>query len=296
MLKLGKQIVSAPASVAITGVLVASAFGLAGCGSSSSNSSTKTSSTSGSSSKTAAMPGLKTPGTLVVGMTLQFKPEMYLNAHGQPAGYDVDLLHMLAAYAHVKLKIDNLAFTGLIPGLQTHKFDMVSAGLAPTPARSKVVSFTKPYLPFPLIVAVPTADADSVTSIAALNKPSVKISALLGSSDQVEAKKVFPNAKIEALADENSDFGLVATGRANAIVVEENLLAEYNLVNPGKLTEAKLKPLVVQYGSYAVQRGNTALVNYLNTFICKNQQNGTLTSLYKKVFGVTTVPPMPACT
>ena len=43
-----------------------------------------------------APPGLMSPGTLTVGMTLQFKPEMYLK-NGKPAGYDVDLLHMLAA-------------------------------------------------------------------------------------------------------------------------------------------------------------------------------------------------------
>ncbi len=56
-------------------------------------------------------------GTLTVGMTLQFKPEMYLKGT-QPAGYDVDILHLLAAKLGVKLHIDNLAFTGLIPGLQ----------------------------------------------------------------------------------------------------------------------------------------------------------------------------------
>ena len=69
-------------------------------------------------------------------MDLQFKPEMYLNG-STPAGYDVDLLHKLAAYAHVKLVIKNLGFNGLIPGLQTKKFDMVSVGLSPTAARAE---------------------------------------------------------------------------------------------------------------------------------------------------------------
>ena len=128
-----------------------------------------------------------TPGTLVVGMDLQFKPEMYLK-NGQPAGYDVDLLKKLAAYAHVKLKIQNLAFTGLIPGLQTKKFDMVSVGLSPTPARNKVFSFSSAYVPYVQVVGIPKADANKVTKVSQLNNSNSTISALLGSTAASQAK------------------------------------------------------------------------------------------------------------
>src|SRR5579862_5383914 len=83
------------------------------------------------------------PGTLNVGMTLQFKPEMYLTAGGKPAGYDVVLINALAKATGLKLHISNLAFTGLIPGLEAKKFDVVSVGLSPTPAREKVISFSR---------------------------------------------------------------------------------------------------------------------------------------------------------
>src|SRR4051812_10627756 len=53
----------------------------------------------GSSSNTpaASADGVMNAGTLTVGMNLQFKPEMYLDEAGKPAGYDVDLLNKLAA-------------------------------------------------------------------------------------------------------------------------------------------------------------------------------------------------------
>ena len=233
-------------------------------------------------------------GTLTVGMSLQFKPEMYIK-NGKPAGYDVDLLQKLAAYAHVKLNIQNLAFTGLIPGLQTKKFDLVSVGLSPTPARKQVISFTKAYVPYVQVVGIPAKDANTVTSIAALNKPGNVITALLGSTAQTKAQQVFPKAKVQALSDQNSDFSLVATGRANAIVVEDYLLAQYSKANPGKLVQSKIKPLDVQYGSYAVQKGNTALISYLNKFLCTESKNGTLAKLYKKDFGTKTFVGVPAC-
>jgi ABC-type amino acid transport substrate-binding protein len=278
MFKLGRRTTAAVSAVVASG-LAAGALGLAA---------------GSSSASTTSPPGLMTPGTLVVGMDLQFKPEMYLK-NGKPAGYDVDLLNKLAAYAHVKLKIENLAFTGLIPGLQTKKFDIVSVGLSNTPVRAKVVSFTKPYVPYAQIVAVPKKNVNTITSLSDLNQPTDVISALLGSTDQTEAQSIFPKAKIDALADQNSDFSLVATGRANAIVVEDYLLAEYNQANPGKLVPAKLKPLDVQYGSYAVQHGNSALGNYLSKFLCTSDKNGTLKKLYEKDFDVKSFPGVPAC-
>ena len=97
-------------SLALVGVLAAVAAG------------------SGSARPAAANPyGLMDPTTLVVGMDLQFKPQMYLQ-NGKPAGYDVVLLNALAKQLGVKLKIENLDFNGLIPGLQSKKFDMVSVG------------------------------------------------------------------------------------------------------------------------------------------------------------------------
>lgn len=241
------------------------------------------------------MPGLMSRGTLVVGMSLQFKPEMYVNSHGQPAGYDVDLLHRLAAYAHVKLVIDNLDFTGLIPGLETHKFDLVSTGLDDTPARAEVVGFTRPYVPYVQVVGIPKAELGKVTSTADLNRPGDTITALLGSTAQQEAEKVFPKAHIEALSNQDSDFLLVATGRANAIVVEDYLLAQYQRADPGELVEATLPALDVQYGSWAVPHGDAALINYLNRFLCTEERNGTLGTLYKRDFDVSRFPGVPAC-
>jgi ABC-type amino acid transport substrate-binding protein len=278
MFKLGKK-----AAATCTAVMASSlAVGALGMAATTASAATKT------------MPGLMTPGTLTVGMDLQFAPEMYLKG-GKPAGYDVDLLNLLAKYAGVKLNIDNLAFTGLIPGLQAKKFDIVSVGLSPTPAREKVISFSKPYVPYALVVGVPAAKAKSTTKVSQLNQSGMTITALLGSTDADLAKSTFPMATQDPLSDQNSAFSLVATGRANAIVAEDYLLAQYEKANPGKLGEANIKPLEVQYGSYGVQKGNTALTSYLNTFLKTECSNGTIPKLYMKDYGVKSFPGLPGC-
>ena len=238
---------------------------------------------------------LITPGTLTVGMDLVFKPEMYVNASGQFAGYDVVLINKLAAAMHLKLHIVNLDFTGLIPGLEAKKFDIVSVGLSPTPQREKAVSFSRAYVPYALILAVPTNSKVPATT-SAWNSSSLTITALEGSTDAQLATKEFPKAKLQTFSDDTAALLQVATHRADAAVVEDYILAEFSKSNPGELKQEPFKaPLVVQYGSYAVQKGNTALVNYLNTWLCSAQKSGALASAYKSTEGVSTFPPMPAC-
>jgi ABC-type amino acid transport substrate-binding protein len=236
---------------------------------------------------------LNKAGTLTVGMNLQYKPQMYLQ-NGKPAGYDPELLKALAKAMKVKLDIKNLDFNGLIPGLVTKKFDMVSVGLSATPERKKVVTFSRPYVPYSQILGQRVGDSTPAT-IAAWNSPDKTITSLQGSTAEQLVQKTFPKAVSKSFPDQNAAFLEVATGRADGIVVENYLLAQFNKSNSKKLKQAAFpKPLHTEYGSWAVQKGNSALVRYLNKFLCKSQKNGLLAKLYKKT-EATTLPPMPKC-
>jgi ABC-type amino acid transport substrate-binding protein len=248
---------------------------------------------SASASPKANPSGLMKDGTLVVGMNLQYPPQMYLK-NGKPAGYDVVLLNALVKSLGVKLQIKNLDFNGLIPGLVGKKFDMVSVGLSPTPERKKVISFSRPYVPYVQILGVRKDDTTPAT-IAAWNDSSKTITSLQGSTAEQLVKKDFPNATSKSFSDQNAAFLEVATGRADAIVVENYLLAQFNKSNGNKLKQAPFpKPLHSEYGAWAVQKGNSALLRKLNAFLCKVQGNGQLAKFYKATEGAT-LPPMPRC-
>jgi ABC-type amino acid transport substrate-binding protein len=237
---------------------------------------------------------LKQAGTLTVGMTLQFKPQMYLDAKGKPAGYDVVLLKALAKQWGVKLDIKNLDFNGLIPGLVSKKFDMVSVGLSATPERKKSISFSRAYVPYAQILAAAKSDTTPGT-VAAWNTSDKTITSLQGSTAEQLVQKTFPNATSKSFPDQNAAFLEVATGRASGIVVENYLLAQFNKSNGNKLKQVPFpKPLHVEYGSYGVQKGNTKLAAGLSAFICKEQKSGQLAKIYQSTIGAP-LPPMPAC-
>lgn len=236
---------------------------------------------------------LGTPGTLVVGMNLQYKPQMYLE-NGEPAGYDVDLLNALAEEFDVELQIENLDFNGLIPGLVSKQFDMVSVGLAATEERKQSVDFSRGYVPYAQILAA-RADDDTPATMEAWNDASKTITSLQGATAEMRVEESFPNATSKSFPDQNAAFLEVSTGRADGIVVENYLLAQFNKTNDDALKEVEFdEPLHVEYGSWAVQKGNSALVERLDEFLCEMQESGELAELYEKAHE-TEMPPMPEC-
>jgi ABC-type amino acid transport substrate-binding protein len=237
---------------------------------------------------------LNKEGTLTVGMSLQFKPQAYLNAKGKPAGYDVVLLRALARQWGVKLDIRNLDFNGLIPGLVSKRFDMVAVGLSNTPERRKSISFSRPYVPYAQVLAAAKSDTTPAT-IGAWNSSDKTITSLQGSTAEQLVQKTFPNANSRSFPDQNAAFLEVATGRANGTVAENYLIAQFNKSNGNKLKQVAFpKPLHVEYGSYGVQKGNVKLAAGLSAFICKLQKNGQLAKIYKSTIGAA-LPPMPRC-
>ena len=113
---------------------------------------------------------------------------------------------------------------------------MVSVGLSATPERRKSISFSRPYVPYAQILAAATSDTTPAT-IAAWNTSDKTITSLQGSTAEQLVQKTFPNATSSSFPDQNAAFLEVATGRANGIVVENYLLAQFNKSNGNKLKE-----------------------------------------------------------
>ncbi|MCY4621494.1 MAG: transporter substrate-binding domain-containing protein [bacterium] len=234
---------------------------------------------------------IKDEGVLTVGMVLQFEPQMYINDAGEPAGYDVDLMNMLAEDLGVELDIQNLEFDAMIPGLIARQYDMVSVGLVGRPARLEQLWFTCPYVPYRQVVVV--NDGAGLMSIDDLNSSDVTMTALTGSTAANLTETRFPNAELIQL-DQAPAFLEVASGRADAIVVEEYLALPFVAENPGTSVLNPNAPFVAEeYGAWAVPRGEVVWLEYLNGWLAYYISRGTLDEVYERHIGPT--EGMPAC-
>jgi ABC-type amino acid transport substrate-binding protein len=233
---------------------------------------------------------IKDRGTLRVGMTLQFEPQMYRDANDQPAGYDVELMKMLADDLGVELDISDQEFDALIPGLIAGQFDLVSVGLVGRPARLEQLWFTCPYVPYRQVVVV--NDEAGITSLDDLNSSDVTITALIGSTAANLVSSRFPDAELVEL-EQAPAFLEVASGRADAIVVEEYLALPFVAENPGTSVLNPDQPFQQEYGAWALPRGEVMWQEYLNGWLGYYIANGTLDQMYTDIIGPT--EGLPAC-
>ena len=78
-----------------------------------------------------------------VGTNAEFASFEYLDKN-KIVGFDIDLLDAISKETGLEFKIQDMAFDGLLPALQTKKVDMVIAGMSATPEREKKEVISKP--------------------------------------------------------------------------------------------------------------------------------------------------------
>jgi len=231
---------------------------------------------------------IQSRGTLNVTTSLLYPPEFYKDKSGNPAGYDIDILKMLASDLGVKLNIidvpDNAAN---IANVQSGKADIVSAGLVNTPKRSLVLNFTRGYVPYTQVVVVPTNGANSVAD---LNQPGKKITALTASTAFFRAQLLFPKATVTPLAQDEALLS-VATGKADACLIEIYLATPFIAQHSNTKLMNNGQAVATEFGCWGIVAGDYLLWKYLDNWIAYNTDNSQIPGMYKNTIGLDWVQP-----
>lgn len=75
-----------------------------------------------------------------------FAPHAMPKLGGGVQGFNVDLGEELAKRLGRKIEIEGAEFSGLVPGLNSHRYDFLMAPVTATPERAKSMLFTEGYL------------------------------------------------------------------------------------------------------------------------------------------------------
>ena len=232
---------------------------------------------------------IQSRGQLNVTTSLLYPPEFYKDKSGQPAGYDIDVLNMVAKDLNVKLNIidvpDNAAN---IANVQSGKADMVSAGLVNTPKRALVMNFTKGYVPYTQILMVTVNGG--INSIADLNQPGKKITALQASTAFFRAQLLFPKATVIPLAQDEALLD-VATGKADACLVEDYLAKPFIAQHSNVKLMNNGQAVATEFGCWGVLAGDYLWWRWLDNWISYNIDNAQLPGMYTNTFGLNWVHP-----
>lgn len=219
--------------------------------------------------------------TLRVAMELAYPPFETRDLAGNPDGISVAFLESFAKEYGYDLEIENTAFDGLIPALQTDLADAVMSSITITEAREEQVDFTDPYAVAQLAIL---ANVDSqIISIDDLNQEGMTVAVKTGSTGDVYATENLPNAEIIRLSDESACVTEVVQGSADGFLYDQLTIYRNQQENPTTTEAIFIAFQEAEYWGIAVQDGDTELLEQFNEFIAASKENGffdELTEMY----------------
>ena len=209
---------------------------------------------------------------LVVAMELAYPPFEGKDEAGEPTGISVDLMKAFGEYIGREIKIENTAWDGLIPSLQTGTADLVISSMTIRPDRAEQVDFSDPYANALLAVLVnKNTDASSIED---LNQAGMKIAVKSGSTGHLYAESNLQNAELMVLPDESACVTEVAQGRADGFIYDQ-LTIYRNWQKNLDTTEAIFIPFQEpEKWGIAVQKGNSELLEQVNAFLKEFREEG----------------------
>lgn len=236
----------------------------------------------------ATLEEIKKRGYLVVATEDDFRPFEFIK-DGKPTGFNNEMVDALKKYAPFEIRQEILPWTGILAGVATGKYDIAITAAIVTKERAQSLDFTSPIADATHYYVKRKSDS-SIKSIKDLNGKAVGVqsgSALLGRLPELKGMiekeggkmgKVveytsYPEA-YQDLALSRTDYVVNTVINLKALVAEKPAVFELGQPVSGK-----------SYPAWAIKKGNSELVAYMNEFIAKQKANGTMPALQKKWFG-----------
>ena len=285
---------------------------LAGCGSSGSGSSTTDTSTSSTVSETSASESESSSeaagdetsseasateagdygefttieeGKLIMSTNAQFPPyEMVADGEGFNGtgfeGIDVEIASAIADKLGLELQIDDMEFDSALLAVQNNTADVMLAGLSYSEERDEVVDFTDSYATGVQVVIV-KEDSDVTMD----NLGEKMIGTQRGTTGYIYASDTPENGgygEDHVLAYDNGATAVQAlvNDQIDAVIIDEAPAKEFVAANEG-LTILPGNWVEEQYCA-AVDEGNTALQNAINTALNELMDDGTVDEIIAK--------------
>jgi cyclohexadienyl dehydratase len=181
---------------------------------------------------------IKARGTLRVGTPGDYRPFAIRNEDGSYEGADIDMAKGFAGRLGVRLEIVPTTWAQLQADFDAGKFDIALGGVTVTPDRQAKGDFSVALLEDGKRPVTRCADKDRLTSVAAIDRPDVRVVVNPGAANEAFARANFHQAGITVAPDNLSVPERIVDRRADVFVtdgIEVDLIAKRH---PGELCAA----------------------------------------------------------
>ena len=226
-------------------------------------------------------------GVLKIGTEGAYPPFNSLTADGRLIGFDIDIAEALCAEMNVKCEFVTQDWDGIIPALQSGKFDVIIASMAITPERAEQVDFTRKYYNSPPGFAAPK-DSDI---------QGVDPDNLAGKTIGVQSSTTYFNHLTQAYGDSTirpypspSEYQIdIANGRLDVVNDDVAVLSQWLDSPDGACCKliGTIEPVIEIHGpgnGIAVRKGNRELVDKFNAALDAIRADGRYKQINDRYF------------
>lgn len=200
-------------------------------------------------------------------------------------GFDIDLIKKIAEYNEWELEIVHMDFHVLIEELSTDKIDIVIAAMTIDEERAEKVLFSEPYFDAYQCLVV-REDEDRDITVDNIAEQGLIIAVQMGTTGSFAAEDIYGNAdhpNIKQLKRANEAFMELKSNRADVVIIDKPVAENY-IRHLGGMKILGQPFTNEQYG-IAVKKGNTELMDKINSALAKMKDNGDYDAIFKKWFG-----------
>jgi len=236
--------------------------------------------TAGSASA-ATLDEIVSRGKILIGIDVNSPPYGFQNEKQEFDGSEVETAKMLAKDLGVELEIVPTTVANRVPYLTTNRVDAVMASFAITPERAKSVWFSTPYgVTGSVIIGAKSADMKDYAAM-----KGKKIATTRGSAAEIAlGARTDDGFELVRLDDDSAATAALVSGQTDALVTTPAIAQTIFKRFPDREYEEKFSVLKFWYG-VGVQRGNQELLQWLNTDLMFNIQNGNVSKINEKWMG-----------
>lgn len=233
----------------------------------------------GCGEKGTSLKSIQKAGELVIATSPDFPPFEELKSDGSVQGIEIDVCNLICEKLGVKLKIEQVDFESVLPGVQAGKYAMGVSGISVTEKRQKNVLFTDPYCLAAQAIVV--TEGSPVTCKADLSGKSVSVQ----TGTTAESYCMEQGYTVNSFAANSDAQAALTTGKVDAWVIDDLTAAEmvkaYNEENAEKLVILP-EAMTTEPYAFAFAFGSEELVKEINGILNGLVADGTVASIFEK--------------
>lgn len=221
-------------------------------------------------------------GTLTVCSDAPYEPFEFQDENGEWTGFDMDVVRAIAEANSLELEVSVQPFDGIWLAPAAGKCDMVASAMTITEEREQAADFTKSYFDAFQSLLVRKDDAAKYNTLDAL--AGKKIAVQTGTTGEAFANANKPEgATVQSFDEASAMFLALESGQVDAVLQDYLINKERADKQGTSAVSVKFEDTPEQYG-FAVETGNTALLDILNKGIDDLKSSGQYKTIYDKYF------------